>query len=653
MLQFQVTRQVPGKTKVEIEGDCSDNAMSAFLKSLALKNEGLCIITTRYDVAFLQGMSREAVMVQELEHLTGKAGLELLKDIGVKGTNRELMEVVMQMNGHVLSLKLFGNILIGYYDGEIKKKDRIGRLQDEFLDESRHATQLMESYHNLMSEVELALLYLVSVFDRPTPLHILDMMIDRNAAGEITARLNNVSERSLKQILKYLTKHELLILAPVQIDEEENEYNCLKGFGKYKNVDCHPLVRQYFHEQFRTHYPGSYQQTNLFLNQYFQQVPSKYYPDTIQELQPLLQAVAHGCLAGQYIEAMQIYNDRINRRDKIYTINELGAFGFNLSCLSYFFDQPWDEPAEKVPEDHRATLLGWAGFFLCEAGRLGESVQALKDSLRMRKKENNWISASVQAVNMAEAYLAAGKIPQAVQSGKEAVEYAIRSGNHHRIFMSRSTYAESLSKNGQPADAETEFKEAETVFMQSNPGYRFMYSNPGVQYCDFLLAEKRVDEVIERATETLAISQRNKWLRLMALDALNLGKACLLKEEMEPDSNKHWLALAGKYLNGAMAVMQKANSTHKMPLAFLTRAAWHCTMKEYSLAEADLKQAFEFAEYYNMYTWYVDYHMGKMKCYTSQGLQTEAATHWQQAKDWMEKTGYYQRAAEFSTANSI
>ena len=69
------------------------------------------------------------------------------------------------------------------------------------------------------------------------------------------------------------------------------------------------------------------------------------YPDTLEGLQPLYQAVAHGCQAGLHQQAcVEVYRDRILRGtsgpDAFYSTKKLGLFGADLGAVACFFEQP-------------------------------------------------------------------------------------------------------------------------------------------------------------------------------------------------------------------------------------------------------------------------------------------------------------------------
>ena len=94
-------------------------------------------------------------------------------------------------------------------------------------------------------------------------------------------------------------------------------------------LDCHPLVREYFAADATA-------DGHARLYEYYAQQAPKW-PDTLENMTPLLYAVYHGCRAGRQQAALDdIYRDRIDRGREAYPTKKLGAFGTNLALLANF-----------------------------------------------------------------------------------------------------------------------------------------------------------------------------------------------------------------------------------------------------------------------------------------------------------------------------
>ena len=78
-------------------------------------------------------------------------------------------------------------------------------------------------------------------------------------------------------------------------------------------LDAHPLVREYFGGRLRQEQRVAWQAANRRLYEHLTRT-TEHQPDTLAGLQPLYQAVAHGCLAGLHQEVCDdVYANRILR----------------------------------------------------------------------------------------------------------------------------------------------------------------------------------------------------------------------------------------------------------------------------------------------------------------------------------------------------
>src|SRR4029077_18909536 len=68
------------------------------------------------------------------------------------------------------------------------------------------------------------------------------------------------------------------------------------------SVDVHPLVREYFALQLQKAQPTAWRAAHERIYK-FLCGSVEHQPDTLDRLQPLYQAIAHGCLAGRQEEA--------------------------------------------------------------------------------------------------------------------------------------------------------------------------------------------------------------------------------------------------------------------------------------------------------------------------------------------------------------
>ena len=643
-------------------GELKDRALRQMLRTLALDNQGLCVITTRIAVHDLSDRQSQVVH-HNLDNLQAADAVELLKDLQVQGTDEELQAAAEDYGCHALSVSLLGNLLHQRYSGDIRKRDLIPELFDpkrasisslivngrlsfkrcflllgylfglmkhsEVDKDSRHAFKIMQSYEEWFSSeqqhsAELALLRLLGLFDHPIELDVLQVL----QQAQIPQLTQGIKPNAWLDAIATLREDHHLLAQANNIKDEQ--------------LDCHPLIRAYFAHQLQNSAPDAWRAAHSKLYEYYKGLPSKEQPDTLEEMQPLFRAVAHGCAAGLHQQALdEVYYPRIRRSGKDYLIRQLGAFSDELATLAHFFAIPWDTPAAGLTEDDQAAALSWAGFRLRALGRLREAQQPIRAGEDMSAEQEDWKGAAVDASNLSELQLTLGEVQSAVASGKRSVEHADRSGDLFQRMARRTTHADALHQYGDQDAALALFQAAEAL--QRQPEYPQLYSAQGFRYCDLLLALGENQQVLQRAQYALAISELNKWLLDIALDHLSLGRAHLQQQQLEP---------AQQHLDQAVKGLRDASQQQYLPLGLLTRAELHRLQGDYKEAEKDLQEVFEIAERGEMQLHLCDYHLAMAKLLqtrTDQALdQNQAAIthHLQTAKEIIHQTHYHRRLPE-------
>ena len=102
-----------------------DPSMQALLRELAAFNKGLCVITTRTQVADIADHEQTSALRRDLEHLSSDAGEQLLRALGVEGDEAEMRIASDEFSGHCLALTLLGSYLTDAYNGDIRRRKEV------------------------------------------------------------------------------------------------------------------------------------------------------------------------------------------------------------------------------------------------------------------------------------------------------------------------------------------------------------------------------------------------------------------------------------------------------------------------------------------------------------------------------------------------
>ncbi|GDY19195.1 hypothetical protein LBMAG56_05400 [Verrucomicrobiota bacterium] len=426
---------------------------------------------------------------------------------------------------------------------------------------------------------------------------------------------------------------------------------------------------------------------------------------TLEDLQPLYQAVAHGCQAGLPQEAYdKVWFARIRKGNDYYSTNKLGAFGSDLGAVACFFETPWSRVSLALKESTQAVALNAAATRLRALGRLTEALEPMRAGLEMRIKQEVWKSAAIIASNLSELELTLGEVAGAVGDAEQSVTYADRSGDASQRMINRTTHADALHQAGRRAEAEARFREAEQMQAERQPAYPLLYSLQGFQYCDLLLTEaeraawqlclefrlqaagrgtiqsgsansgapvlrsvlpakagtpnETCRAVSARAAQTLQWVTTQNWLLDIALDHLTLGRAALYAAILEPSE----ISNLKFEIEAAVSGLRRAGDIEFVARALLTRA-WQRSLTGVRTgpesAQSDLDEAWEIAARGPMPLFLADIHLHRARLFGSgvSGLGSGEKYPWHSpaadlaaAAHLIDKHAYHRRDAELADA---
>ena len=277
------------------------------------------------------------------------------------------------------------------------------------------------------------------------------------------------------------------------------------------SLDAHPLIREYFAVQLRAQHAKAFRAAHGRLFDHLCASTKPHHPEGLDGLQPLYQAVVHGCLAGRHPEARaKVYRDRILRgtgNDGNYSTKKLGAIGADLSAVAAFFDQPWSRLSPNLSEADQAWLLAVAAFNLRALGRLTEALEPMRVSVDMAIKAKDWKEAAIRASNLSELEVTLGRLESAVADARRGIDFADRSGDENWPAFSRCKAADALHQSGAADEARGLFADAERMQQARQPQFDLLYSLRGFLYCDLLLApaERAAWRVLSGVSFQLAV----------------------------------------------------------------------------------------------------------------------------------------------------
>lgn len=274
-------------------GQLKDPALATLLLGLAQKNLGLSIVTTREHVADLARFNHSTAREWKLQHLPTPAGVELLKSLGVRGTDAEVQRLVEDVQGHALTINLLGRYLARAHSGDIRKRDQVKLEKADARVPGGHAFKTIEAYESWLAaagvegERQLEVMRLLGLFDRPADAKALVMLRKPLVISGLNKSLVNLAEEEWNEVLSNLLDLDL-------ITQEGDAIN------------CHPLIRQYFRVQLRERRPTAWRKGHRRLVEFFSNGENSKGSTELSLLQAQQLAIEHSIEGGEVERAVRL-----------------------------------------------------------------------------------------------------------------------------------------------------------------------------------------------------------------------------------------------------------------------------------------------------------------------------------------------------------
>ncbi|HMJ60536.1 MAG TPA: ATP-binding protein, partial [Bryobacteraceae bacterium] len=436
-------------------GKLRDASLEALLRGLARRSAGLCVITTREPLADLAG--RAGVLSRDLEQISPEAGRALLRTLRVVGTDAELEALARQFGPHALAVSLLGVYLREHPGHGIAPAQELEQMPG-----TRPIDRVLAGFEHWLGESPAReALRLLGFFDRPADAGCLRALRAAPAIPGLTDLLAGLGEAEWNRALDRLEKLRLIHL-------QENE-------SGDRWVDAHPVIREHFAEQLKG--TDAWREGHRRLYEHLCATTKEGDQPTLENLQLLYQAVAHGCQAGLQQEAAEeVFYKGTRHGTDDYATKKLGAFGSELGAVACFFEQPWSRVAPTLTETYKAWVLGVSAYCLRALGRLSEARDPMLVSLQNYCKQEAWKHAAITASNLSELELTLGDVAGAVGDAEQSVTYVDCNGDAFMQAMTRTTHADALHQAGRRAEAEMRFREAEQMQAERQLDYPLLYS---------------------------------------------------------------------------------------------------------------------------------------------------------------------------------
>lgn len=622
-------------------GRLRDPALLALLTSLAIDNNGLCIVTSRVPLSDLAEFA--AVLHEDLRQLDSPAAAKLLRSFALHGPDEEFANAAVQFCGHALTLTLVGSFLRNAHAGDIRAWREVRPLRDT-ADAAAQARRVMQAYRRwLGSRPELAILQLLGLFDRPATAAEISVLRD-------LPPIDGFSERLPRSLAEWRAAVHILRDARLLFEADDMLPDAL---------DAHPLVREYFGQTLREENELAWRAAHARLYEHLAASVSDQ-PDNLPELIRLYEAVGHGREAGRPEEVFgEVYLRRIQRLERFYAFRTLGITTIALTCLSGFFERRWTTVTAGLSTDSAARVLNECSIYLRATGRLREASEAAEEAVRLRVQQADAVEneaerrraeerVATNAMTLSEICESFGELQQAKRWAEFSIRYADNSASPLWRESTRARFGTVLHQLGDLEAARLLLDEADRITAVANPEHPRLFSLRGFQYHDLLLDLGETAEVLRRADANLEYAEQrsNPLDRLFA--HLALGRAHFELAQSDNDPAAH-LRDASTHADAALDVLNAVTAQHHRVRVLMLATAIARVRENYEQAKTMLRQASDLAARYELHLLAIDCDIERARHLLDQQLRDPARLLVPSLEARILACGYRRRAPEIAS----
>ena len=424
------------------------------------------LITSRFPLADLRDKHPQFFRTQPVDQIDVAAGVQLLRDRGVRGTDGQLAAVVEQCGRHALTVDFAGGYLAEYAQGDpatpldLGTAEQLQAAAEREPDEDRRAVirqghrfaRIAGHYRKAMlrtDEAAMALLERICLFRLGVACETLAAIFTGPEAEKVSGKpLAGLNREQIQRRLDWLVRMRLLeesrtgTLARRVPAATEDGQEC-------PSYSIHPAVRDGFLSGIsRDAALAGHEAARKGLEVTLGDAPGEN-PSDPATLDLLEEIVHHTLQSGHVPEAWDIYWNRIGgfknlgwrlgayeRGERICRAFAGGATPESIRPISPEaeprgegdqHDQPQGarprfstEPAAsavrlispftELPETKQATFINDWALYLHGLGRLAAAVRCYELQTEMQMRQENWANASIGNQNLCEVCLLSGRL---------------------------------------------------------------------------------------------------------------------------------------------------------------------------------------------------------------------------------------------------
>ena len=601
-------------------GLLTNDDLRTFLRYFAAtRHDSFCLLTSRVPLADMVDVPTDAYVERHVGRLTKQQGRELLRRRGVLGADADLEAVVEQWDGHALTLTLLGGLLADRFGGHIA---RVGELPTPVAEEAPYERvgRLLDYYEQHLTAEERAFLKIFSAFRTPVDRSWFTEVFRADGAQDsIAAPLAIMSDAQFERMLSRL-----------------GDLSILRRSTDERTYSLHPLVRDYYRAQLQATDQTSRRQLHERIKQRYLRIAAEVHErSTLTELAPLVEAVHHACRAGQYEEALRLYQDRLEQGEDMHLSYRLNAYDTVSQLMDGFFPHQASagSPLLSTGRDRR-YVINRKGVAMMNTGHLEEASELFDRAVEEGRQSGDILGASQSSQNKAEVSIYRGRINDAEAAAKRALQLAddLEEGEREEEVRDCLTYrgwAASLA--GRDDVAASSFDEAEQMQQRLEPERPFLTDIWGIAHAHFLRRHGEAERARRVAEANLRFSQDEGLIDDISICHRLLG-------DLEADAGNR--NEARSHYNEAVQVARTIPERTVLLEALTARGRWAARWGNVREAREDLEEALQYAQSGGYHLLGVDTHVAFAWIHARTGALEDAGSEVALAEKKSTELGY-------------
>jgi tetratricopeptide (TPR) repeat protein len=434
-------------------------------------SKSFCLITSR--APLLDLMDYTTYIHHDIDRLSPSDGRALLKKLGVKGADELLDKVVLDWDGHALTLGLLGSYLVKEKEGDVGYLAIRGveGIPAPTANEPRYdrVHRVLRRYDEHLTEIEREFLKVFSAFRIP---------VSQNAVEQVFIKLLKLpAKQSIGEILSRLIEYRIL-----RFNEVSASYT------------THPLIRAHYIDTLSSAGVDRVKTVHAFVKKYYiAAVRQQTNYSKIENLAPLLEAIHHACLCDDFDGAIRLLQ-KVEKGYDSTLMFSLGAYDTYIELARAFFPNGDFSRKSLIDPEYHSTLYGNLGIAFSTQCLLFEAERFHLASLEISRKKNKNLDICKDYQNLAETYLYLGEFKRSEENALQGADYARRARDRDEEWTALAYGSFAAYLLGKVDVAEERFKSALNVLQKSEPDKPYLLDMWGGWQALYLLRMNRLKE---------------------------------------------------------------------------------------------------------------------------------------------------------------